>query len=59
MVKMKKPEKHEATHWIFGVDVLGKDIIEVPEYLVSLFEEEGFTRISDEKPKKEREKERG
>ncbi|WP_457641455.1 hypothetical protein [Persephonella sp.] len=48
-MKMKKPEKHKSTHWIFGIDVLGKDIVDVPDHLVSLFIAEGFKEVKEKK----------
>ena len=44
-VKMKKPEKLKTAHWIFGVNVLGKDEVEVPEHLVAEFKKLGFEEI--------------
>ncbi|EDP74399.1 hypothetical protein [Hydrogenivirga sp. 128-5-R1-1] len=46
-MKMKKPEKHKTTHFIFGVDVKDKDIVDVPQHLVSLFKAEGFEEVKE------------
>lgn len=52
-MRMKKPEKHAMSHWIYGIDVKDKEIVEVPEHLVSLFKEEGFEVVEEEeRPKK-------
>jgi hypothetical protein len=50
---MRKP-KDCTVHWIAGINVLDKEIVDVPEHFVKVFEKYGFKRIGKVtgKPKK-------
>ena len=52
---MKKPKEHKTTHWLFGINVKDKDVVEVPEHLVSLFKAEGFEKIKEAKEEEAKE----
>lgn len=51
-VKLKIPKKLKTAYLILGVNVQGKDVIEVSQERISLFKELGFKEIKDKKEKK-------
>ena len=42
MVKMRKPKSHETATWVLGINVEGKDVVDVPEGLVKDFKAMGY-----------------
>lgn len=42
-ILMVKPKSLKTTHWIFGINVQGSDIVCVPKHLISEFKALGFT----------------
>jgi len=37
MIKMRKPERHKTASWVLGINVEGRNIVEVPDGLVKDF----------------------
>ncbi len=60
-MRMRKPKgKFETAHLLYGVDIRDKEVVEVPEHLVSLFKAQGFKEVvkDDEGQEKEEKKKR-
>ncbi len=56
-MKMRKPKgKFQTAHLLYGVDIRGKEVVDVPEHLVSLFKAQGFNQVVEDDEGKEKEK---
>ncbi len=56
-MKMRKPKgKFQTAHLLYGVDIRGKEVVDVPEHLVSLFKAQGFKEVVGDDEGKEKEK---
>ena len=49
LVKLRTPKKLKTATFVFGLNVQGKDIIEVPEDRVALFKQLGYKEIKEKK----------
>ena len=45
-IKMVKPKKLASAHWIFGINVKNKEVVDIPKHLVSEFRKLGFEIFS-------------
>lgn len=46
MIKVVKTKK-DTVHWLYGIDVKDKDIVEIPDNLLSLFLQEGYKEYKE------------
>jgi len=47
MAEMIKPKNLSTAHYIYGINVNGKEVIEVPEHLVGEFKKLGFKEVKN------------
>jgi hypothetical protein len=44
---MKKPENLKTAHFVCGINVLNKDVVNIPEHLVNIFKNLGFKEVNN------------